>query len=420
MFKKAKRKIVCSILAILSAVLLVTLGMIYISSYLSATAQNFRVLEEHVQMVNFNAKDAAFIRNEAGKPEVRRPMELDEHGQVKIQHHLEIGTFYEVKLLSDGSAEVIENGAASIHDDTELIELASRVIAGSKGHIDDLIYIVSQRNGETYVCFMDNTVVSESFTRLFMFTLLFGVIALIAIAFISIRIADRIVAPMEESYQKQKQFTADAGHELKTPVAVAAANIELLQREIGENKWLDNIAYENRRMHELVSELLELARHENRQVERNMTNLSLLVNSSILPYEASAFENHILLETEIADGIYAKVNENGIRQLVSILIDNAISHTECPEGRNETVSVKLMSCKGGAVLRVTNPGDEIPESMRKKLFERFYRADSSREYTGHYGLGLAIAKEIADANHAEISVACQDHSITFSVVFPAK
>ncbi len=420
MFKKAKQKIVFSILAILSAVLLGTLGMICLSSYMSATAQNYRVLEKHIEMATSNVKNGVIGKNDIRKNDEYGWLDFVGHGPKKIQRNLEIGTFYEVKLLADGSITVMENGAAGIYTDEELVNLAVKVCGRDKGHIGKLIYMVNSQHGETMVCFMDNTVVSEGFARLFLFTLLFGVIAMVAITFISIRIANRIVMPMEEMYQKQKQFTADAGHELKTPVAVVAANIELLQREIGENKWLDSIAYENNRMRELVTELLELSRSEQRQMECAVTDLSRIVNSTILPYEATAFEHHIMIETEIAEGVLANVNEKSIQQLVAILIDNAISHTKCMGDNTATIFVTLQQAKGTAILRVSNPGEEIPESEREKLFERFYRADGSHEFTGHYGLGLAIAKAISDANHSKISVSCQEHMVSFSVVFPAK
>ena len=245
-------------------------------------------------------------------------------------------------------------------------------------------------------------------------------IALAAIAFISLRIAERIVSPMEETYKKQKQFTADAGHELKTPIAAVAANIELLRRETGENQWLENIAYENERMRDLVTELLELAQSENKTVVRQPADLSRLVNGAILPLEAAAFEHDVLFEADIADNVTANVDEKSVAQLVAILLDNAVSHTGRGDGEQGTVSVKLSEAKGAAVLSVTNPGEEIPESEREKLFERFYRGDSSREFSGHYGLGLAIAKAIADANAAKIAVDCKNGLVTFSVTFPTK
>lgn len=411
MFRKAKRKIVISILTILCAVLVGTLSMIYLSSYVSVTSQNYGILEKHVEMV---ANGAGFGFDSRGMPSDNM------RGQGKMKRGLEIGTFYAVKFMKDGTRVVIENGADGIYTDDELISLAESVYTKERGSTGDLLYIVTSINGETNVTFMDNTVFTESFTRLFLFTLLFGVIAIVSIAFISVHLANRIVSPMEETYKKQKQFIADAGHELKTPIAAVAANIELLSREIGENKWLENISYENARMRELVTDLLELARNESKTIEKKMTDISRLVNGSILPLEASAFEKNILIESDIADGLTSNVDEKSISQLVTILLDNAISHTAVKGDEQGTVSVKLFKESGTVMLSISNPGEEIPESEREKLFERFYRTDSSHEFTGHYGLGLAIAKAIADANGAGISVTCQNSLVTFTVSFPKK
>ena len=416
MFKKAKRRIVITILAILCAVLVGTLSMIYLSSYMSVTSQNYKILEQHAEMManrDGSGPKEDFL-NENGMPSG------DMRGQGKIKRGMEVGTFYAVKQTGNGSWAVIENGADGVYTEDELIALAESIGQKEKGNTGELIYIVRTSGGEKVITFMDNTTFSESFRRLFLFTLLFGVIAIAPITLISVRIADRIVAPMEETYEKQKQFTADAGHELKTPIAAVAANIELLSREIGENKWLDNIAYENERMRELVTELLELARNENRTAERQMTDLSRLVNGAILPFEASAFEKNILIESDIAEGITANIDEKGIGQLVTILVDNAVSHTEVKEGEIGKVLVDLSEKKGLPVLTVSNFGEEISESEREKLFERFYRTDSSHEYTGHYGLGLAIAKAISDANESKISVDCRDGLVTFTVEFPVK
>jgi len=415
MFKKAKQKIVIFIFAILCAVLVITLAMIYISSYLSVTSKNFEVLNERTDMLI-----EGYIRNQ-GNPEKDPVKEFDFNigptGQRKNMRRLQVETFYAVKLIEDGTGIVLDNGADGLYSNDELISLAKGVCEKEKGSVGELLYIVRNVEGETYVSFIDNTSFRESFTKLFIFSFSFGMMALVVITFISINIANRIVSPMEEMYEKQKQFTADAGHELKTPIAAVAANLELLKREIGENKWLENISYENGRMKELVTELLELARNENKNVEKKMTDLSRLVGGAILPLEASAFENNILIETDIADEIMASIEEKSVSQLVTILIDNAISHTLVEDGQTAKVSVSLSKKRGAAVLKVTNPGTEIKDEEKDKLFERFYRTDSSHEFTGHYGLGLAIAKAIADANGAKISVSCQDGQVTFEVLF---
>lgn len=413
MFRKAKRKIVLSILAILCAVMAGTLGLVYVASYMSVTAENYRVLEKHAETVETDGlKEAQPGINAEAK------RQGDARMKGRTERNLEVGTFYAVRLEPDGSARVVQNGAEGMYSDEELISIAQQV-SGKKGRSGELLYIVTEKGGAAYVSFMDNTVFTDSFTRLFLFILLFGVLSAGIIAVISVKLADRIVSPMEQSYEKQKQFTADAGHELKTPVAAVAANIELLSREIGPNKWLDNISCENGRMQTLITQLLELARNDNKTIEKAPFDLSRLLNGAVLLQEASAFEQNVLLETDIPDGITVSADENSVSQLITILLDNAISHTQAENGETQTVTAALSASKGGVTLSVTNPGEEIPEDRREKIFERFYRMDSSREFTGHYGLGLAIAKSIADANGAKLSVDCHDGMVTFQAVFPA-
>ena len=421
MFKKAKQKIVITILAILTAVLAGTLTLVFVSSYYSTIGQNYEVLETHLVMLadepNPNRNQTKGPKDPGHKEGRPVPFGPNMTGEKKIQRHLKLNTFYTVKIAADGRAEVLENGADALFSNEELIEYARKFASKTRGRTSEFLYIVGEKDGDMLVCFMDNIVLTDSFMRVLLYTLLFGAIALAIITFISIRIAGRIVAPMEESYLKQKQFTADASHELKTPIAAMAANIDILKRDIGENKWLDNISYENERMRELVTELLELARNENRTVQKTSTDISYLVNGTVVSMEAAAFEKNILIESEIEDGITANVDEKGISQLVTILVDNAISHTTSAKGDLNRIFVKLYETKGKIVFSVSNPGEEISINERKKLFERFYRTDSSHEFSGHYGLGLAIAKSIADANDAKITVECKDGFVVFKVFF---
>lgn len=420
MYKKARKKIVIVILSILATVIIGTLSLIYFSSYISLTSSNYKTLEMHVQMLNEgNIRKNEFDDISNPKIDTGKLSDNARHPG-KMNRDLQLNIFYTVKLEDDGTWRVIENGASALHSDEELIKLAESVLNETKGRIDNLLYFVSNTNENKMVCFMDNARFADNFNYLFIFTLLFGVNALIIIAFISIHLAKRIVSPMEESYLKERQFTADAGHELKTPIAAMATNIEILRREIGNNRWLDNIAYENERMRALITELLELARNENKKVQRKPTDLSMLVNGEILPLEASAFEKNILIESDIDEDIFANVDESSIKQLVTILIDNAISHIDQKNDNKKTVYVNLSKSNSQAVFSVSNPGEEIPEAEREKLFERFYRSEQSHEFSGHYGLGLAIANAIAKANEAKIKIECENGMVTFKVFFSNK
>lgn len=151
---------------------------------------------------------------------------------------------------------------------------------------------------------MDNTIMEESVSTLFRYTLIFGGIAMVLFLFLSIFLAKKIVTPLEESYKKQKQFISDAGHELKTPVSVVSVNAELLSREIGDNQWLSNIQYENQRMGLLVSQLLQLARTENVLPQMERIDFSHLVIGESLPFESVAFEQGLVLKCEIEPGHY--------------------------------------------------------------------------------------------------------------------
>ena len=179
----------------------------------------------------------------------------------------------------------------------------------------------------TLVAFLDNTVVLENVETLISYTLIFGTAALVALFFLARYLAGKIVSPLEESYLSQRQFISDAGHELKTPVAVINANLELLSREIGENQWLSNIQYENERMSALVIQLLELVRAENVTPQMESLDLSRLVYGETLPFETVAYEKGLTLNSEIAENVCVSGNSTQLKQLVSILIDNAVRHS---------------------------------------------------------------------------------------------
>lgn len=225
----------------------------------------------------------------------------------------------------------------------------------------------------------------------------------------------KIIAAIEESYKKQKQFISDAGHELKTPIAVISANAEILARECGENRWLSNINFENERMAGLVSQLLELAKTEQITPVMDVVDFSQTVTGGILPFESVAFEHGLTLDFDIAENLRLNGNAGQLGQLVSILVDNDILHAD----PGTAVTVFLKQERRSAVLSVANRGGEIPPEEREQIFERFYRGDQARSgSSGRFGLGLAIAKAIVLAHKGNISVTCKEGITKFSVSIP--
>jgi len=413
MFKKSRRKIVAAIMSILVLLWVGTLGVIYASSYFEMTKQNEQMLEMHAEMYAVNQSASDF-------PSFKPRSESNRYFNHKFNlesPRFQLSTFYSVAVSYDGEILEVKNGMSKVHTDEELVSLTESIIKGNrdKGTENNLAFYKTDKDGYTLVTFMDNTIVNENAMTLFRYTLIFGGVALVIFFFLSVFLARKIVNPLEESYQKQKQFISDAGHELKTPVSVVSANAELLSREIGDNQWLQNIQYENERMGILVGQLLDLARTENVTPQMQHIDFSRLVAGETLPFESVAFEKGLVLNTNITSNIGVVGNSTQLKQIVSILLDNAIRHSK---GGGE-VWLSLTKEHGFAKLSVINKGDEIPEEQRTKIFERFYRVDTARNSEDkHYGLGLAIAKAIATSHKGHIEVGCFNGFVEFRVQIP--
>ena len=414
MFKKSRKKIVAAIMSILVLLWVGTLGVIYASSYFEMKKQNEQMLLAHAQMYNLpNAFDQMMPPNGPrpdGTPGFKPGFDPE---SPKFQ----LSTFYSVAVSYKGEILEIKNDSPTVYASDDLARMAKDIIKDgkSKGTKDNLTFLKTDKNGYVLVVFMDNTVVNESARSLFRYTLIFGGVALVVFFFLSRFLARKIVAPLEESYQKQRKFISDAGHELKTPVSVVSANAELLSRELGDNQWLQNIQYENERMGLLVGQLLDLARTENITPQMEHIDLSRLVAGEMLPFESVAFEKGLVLNSNIKSGITVEGNSTQLKQLTSILLDNAIRHSK-PDGE---VRLTLTKDRGIAEISVINKGDEIPAEYREQIFERFYRMDTARNGEDkHYGLGLAIAKAIVNAHHGHIEVHCYNGLVEFRASIP--
>lgn len=412
-FRKSRNRIVAAIMAVLFILLVGTLAVIFIASYTDMEKNNYDMLK------SYSEKYTLFS---AGETETgHRPPEGPHNDPMKPggkpfedTPYFRLSTFYSVALDYSGGVIETDAGDGEIYSEEALASYAREALEGGKekGTRGSLIYLVTDKGDFTLVAFMDNTVLRAGMSTVFGYTLVFGSVLLVLLFALAVYLAGRIVRPLEESYRKQKQFISDAGHELKTPVAVVSANSELLQREIGENKWLSNIQYENERMKELVKSLLELARAEDVKAVTERLELGSIIESETLPFESVAFEKGLEMKLDIARNVYIDGNVSQIGQLVSILTDNAVRH-----GRGRSIDITLAEKGNSAVLTVINEGDPIPPEERERLFERFYRTDEARGGE-HYGLGLAIAKAITVSHRGRIDVASGDGKVYFTVKLP--
>lgn len=423
MFKSSRRKIVAAIMSVLALLFLGTLAVIYGSSYFEVSSTNHEMLQRYVELYSLEKQPRGNMSlgdmepRDLLDPVTDVPKDISNGPHFEDKPVFQLSTFYSVAISDSGEILAVDNSDRNVYEDAELEEYAVEITESNKnkGVKGNLIYLASDKGSYTLVAFMDNTVMKESMTTLFRYTLVFGSAAIIALFFVAVFLARRIVQPLEESYQKQKQFISDAGHELKTPVSVVSANAELLAREIGENQWLANIQYENERMGKLVGQLLELARTENVAPQTEHLDLSRLVGGEALPFESVAFEKGLELNCNIVNGLFVTGNGTQLKQLVSILLDNAIRHGT---GGGE-VTLQLKEERNHAKLSVINDGDEIPPEQQTQLFDRFYRVDAARNGEDkHYGLGLAIAKAIVTAHKGKINVLCYNDKVEFVVRIP--
>ena len=326
-------------------------------------------------------------------------------------------------ILDDGGnyQEIINNTYNEEINEEDIMAIANNIINNHTcniyiGNLYTSRYAYAF-TGNNSLIIMDNIEVnsellSQLITNIFLF-----LICEVAIFFFTYIITNWITLPVKESFQKQKTFVADASHELKTPLSVMIASADAYFNDKDE-KWVMNMKNESERMIKLVTELLDLAKIDEEQtITMSESNLSEIIEGAILTCESLFYENKIKLKYEIEPDIKMSCNDNLIVDLVSILIDNAINHCS-DKGK---VLVNLNKKNKQIVLEVKNTGLPIKKEDEEKIFERFYKADTSRNRDkDNYGLGLAIAKNIVLRHHGEISAHSSGGYTTFKVIWNQK
>ena len=423
MFRQSKRRIRAVMMLVLFTMWGATLLIIYFTTYTKVNEENQEMLKIYADAYDTHGlpKDEQpdFSEKSQFNEENSIPPEKEtKTGEDELTHRYEVSTFFAVIFDKNGAVKEYKNQSASGMTDTELIVWAQTVLDNSVnyGVSGNIVYYITTGDDYIMVTMMDNSVAGAAINTLLRYMVLFGGLSMAVLMVLSVILSGWVVKPMEKGYEKQKEFISDAGHELKTPISTIAANLELLKRETGENRWLYNIAYENERMSAIVRELLDLARLENTQMQIEDVDFGRIAMSAILPFEAKAFEKGILLEYEIEEKLIAKGEKRQLEKLVSILVDNAISHGIAEDGAN-IVKIAANGEKGEVHFIVSNRGKPISREERERLFDRFYREDKARtDEQGHYGLGLAIAKAIVSGCGGKIWVECKEGFVSFHVL----
>lgn len=327
--------------------------------------------------------------------------------------------FFSVKLTHSGKIIDIVSLHPINYSQDEIADLTDKIleIKQLSGNIEGLRYKVGEKHYGYITVFTDRKgddnfyyILDKVFLLVYLFSMLLALI-------LALILSKWALQPIKKAFIKQKQFVADASHELKTPLSVIGTNLDVLIDEVGNNKWFGYIDGEVKRMNVLVKDLLYLAKYDSSEMSYDFSsfNLSQAITAATLPFESIAFEQGLTFDVDIESNITYYGDVNRIKQLAVILIDNAIKN--CTDNGMVRVNLKITGNK--KIFSVYNTGEGLDTVQKKKIFERFYRTDSSRTRdTGGSGLGLSIATTIVQMHRAKINV--QDKKgewIEFSVSF---
>ena len=321
-------------------------------------------------------------------------------------------------VFFDASGEISETHTDSIYSITAeaAAEYAKKAVkrGDERGWIENYRYKLFSSEDKSGVVFVDG---SMNRSALMQSLTISGSVLLSCAALVLILIfllSKKAVKPIAESYEKQKQFITDANHELKTPLTLILANLDIAEAELGKNEWLDDIRSEGQRLTELVNYLVSLSRmdEEGHTVSFTEVAVGALVSDITAEFEPLAEARGKTLSARIDQTAVCLGNETLLRRLIGILMDNAIKY--CDNGGE--ISIKLQKQRR-TVLTVENTYSAVGETELSRLFDRFYRADKARKFTGGYGIGLSMAKAIVQQHKGEITAYKKDSThIGFKVV----
>lgn len=283
-----------------------------------------------------------------------------------------------------------------------------------RGWVNNYRYRISETEYGQLIVFINGETNKEMTFRLIysIFFVLSGSFALILL--LILLISKKAVKPIAESYEKQKQFITDANHELKTPLTLILSNVDIIESEIGKNEWLDDIRSEGERMGSLIHQLVSLSRmdEDHSNLNRTYFNLSEAVSDTVSEFVGLADENGKNMVANIRPSIWYHGDEGLIRRLICILLDNSIKYCDS----NGKIKVHLYIRGRSPIITVENSYKNVENENLEKFFDRFYRADKARTYTGSFGIGLSIAKGIVKNHKGDIIVYKKDsQNIEFKV-----
>ncbi len=409
MIQKLRRKFVLINMLLVMAVLLIVFIVLCTTTYQRSANQSHETLVRALQVPDggFFQKPQIGQKHENDRPIVMEPVfvaVLDEQGNILSSEQENVSVSDEVLN------QAVQKALQATSDEGVLRSLNLRYLR--------------QQNAQGYkIAFLDRSQEMRSMQSLVITSALVGLGGLVAFFFVSLFLSYWALRPVERSWSQQRQFVADASHELKTPLTVILANTGIVlshkeQSVSSQEKWLVGTREEGLRMKKLIDDLLYLAKSDAQKqpLVKSRVNLSDVVWSCLLPFESVAYENKVQINADIAPEKYTMGDESKLRELTVILLDNACKYA----GENGVVTVELAVKNEKIQLSVHNTGETISPKDLQHIFERFYRCDQARVHAaGGYGLGLSIAQSIVQSHQGKIwAKSDAANGTTFTVQLP--
>ena len=415
MIHKLRIKFIAASMLSLALVLFVILGGVNIMSYQKILRDSDHIL-------------SLLSENRGRFPQQHPPFEADTQKPDRPfmpRHELSPETPFESRFFSvllDQNGQVIysDTGQIAAMDEASAGEVARKVwnTGRTYGFQGDYRYIRITESEGVRIIFLDCGRALSNFHATLLASILIALTGLLAVLLLLLILSGRIVRPVAESYEKQRRFITDAGHELKTPLTIIGADLDLIDLELPGNEWLTDIRHQTKRLTDLTQDLIYLSYMEEEKPPIQLIEfpISDVTEETAQSFMGPAKNQGKVLELDIQPMLSWTGDEKAIRQLLSILLDNALKYT--PKKGHILVSLK----KEGHILRciISNTIEQpmSPDSL-KRLFDRFYRTDHSRNsQTGGYGLGLSIAKSIVSSHRGKMRAYCPEpHILAICVEF---
>lgn len=384
MTKKLRYKFIVIIMSIVTVMLCIIMSMIYFFTKMNLENNSIHMMQA--------IADRPFL--------LRVPNELQDDMRLP---------YFTLQLGTQGDLIATGGGYYDLSDEAFLKDLVDATFSVDEhtGVIDEynLRFLRTNTAVNQVIVYTDISSELRTLANLLRNCFIIGMVCFVAFLFISFLLAGWMARPIDRAWTQQRQFIADASHELKTPLTVIMTNAELLQNSEYDAEshavFSSSILAMSRQMRDLVEQMLELARAD--IVQSNIifstVDFSRLVSDATLPFEPVFFEKGLTLQTDLAKNILVSGNPDSLRQVLDILLDNAQKYS-C-EGGTTWVTLKIHG-KGRCLLSVANEGTPIASNDLNNLFKRFYRADPARSRTGSFGLGLSIAETIVKQHKGRI------------------